>query len=162
MEKRRSFFKKLFGISLAGTAISMNIPALAKSNAKTKFIHQVYFWLKNPESSADNEKIVTGLKEMGTILKSLRLNKGFFQRDIAQATNTSVAYVCKLETGGYLPSPKYLEAFCNTFPVIDSVPAISPTGFSLCNKLRSSSKLVVSVHDSKRWARNQARCLPVQ
>jgi hypothetical protein len=67
MEKRRSFFKKLFGIGLAGTAISMNIPALAKSNAKTKFIHQVYFWLKNPESSADNEKIVKGLKEMGTI-----------------------------------------------------------------------------------------------
>ena len=67
MEKRRSFFKKLFGISLAGTAISMNIPALAKNKSKTKFIHQVYFWLKNPESSADNEKIVKGLKEMGTI-----------------------------------------------------------------------------------------------
>jgi len=67
MEKRRSFFKKLFGFSLAGTVLSMYNPAQAKSNVETKFIHHVYFWLKKPEDPAVNKKIVEGLKEMGTI-----------------------------------------------------------------------------------------------
>jgi len=47
------------------------------------------------------------------MLKNYRLSKNMKQKDIAKATHTSVTYVCKLETRAYLPSPKYLIAFCN-------------------------------------------------
>jgi len=47
------------------------------------------------------------------ILRNTRIEKKFLMKDIAKATHTSVTYICKLEKGGYLPSPKFLIAFCN-------------------------------------------------
>ena len=47
------------------------------------------------------------------MLKNYRIQKNLLQSDIAKATHTSITYVCKLETRAYLPSPKYLIAFCN-------------------------------------------------
>ena len=47
------------------------------------------------------------------LLKSTRIDRELLQKDIAKATHTSICYVCKLERGNYLPSPRFLIAFCN-------------------------------------------------
>jgi len=67
MEKRRSFFKKILGLSMAGTALPLYNRSWAKSSSETTFIHHVYFWLKNPDDPVVNKKFLKGLKEMGTI-----------------------------------------------------------------------------------------------
>lgn len=67
MEKRRSFFKKILGLSLTGTTLALYNRSWAKSKSETTFIHHVYFWLKNPDDPAVNKKFINGLKEMGTI-----------------------------------------------------------------------------------------------
>jgi len=67
MEKRRSFFKKIFGLSAAGTFLPLNNQLWAKQKSETTFIHHVYFWLKNPDDPDVNKKFLEGLKEMGTI-----------------------------------------------------------------------------------------------
>lgn len=38
---------------------------------KNIFVHQVYFWLKNPDSKTDRDKLVEGLKTL-TKVKTLR------------------------------------------------------------------------------------------
>ena len=51
---------------------------LAKSSSgeademKNVFIHQVYFWLKNPGSDADREKLIEGLKKYLTGIEVLQ------------------------------------------------------------------------------------------
>jgi hypothetical protein len=34
---------------------------------ENKFIHHVYFWLKNPDSAADRAKLVEGLKKLSKV-----------------------------------------------------------------------------------------------
>lgn len=50
--------------------------------------------------------------KINNIIKKIRINAGYKQEDIAIRTETSAPYVCKLEKGGYLPSPKFLIRFC--------------------------------------------------
>lgn len=38
-----------------------------KRKMKDAFIHQVYFWMKNPDSAADREKLVEGLRSLTAI-----------------------------------------------------------------------------------------------
>ena len=64
MKNRRNILKSLLGLGLT-------IPVLgfgkANNNTKTKFIHHVFFWLKNPDDKKELEKFEAALKEMGTI-----------------------------------------------------------------------------------------------
>lgn len=64
MRNRRKLLKSLLGLGLTIPFIS-----LAKTNKKTetRFIHHVFFWLKNPEDPKARERMVAGLNEMGTI-----------------------------------------------------------------------------------------------
>jgi hypothetical protein len=34
---------------------------------KSKLLHQVYFWLKNPESKADRDKLIAGIRSLKAI-----------------------------------------------------------------------------------------------
>jgi hypothetical protein len=60
-QTRRSF---LTGASLLtlGTAV-----AIPMTKEKKIVIHQVYFWLKNPGSAADRDKLIEGLKTLNKI-----------------------------------------------------------------------------------------------
>lgn len=58
----------------AGTAAAMALPS---SPAKSKYplVHHVFFWLKNPGSVADRDRIIEGLKTLRKIeaIKELRI-----------------------------------------------------------------------------------------
>lgn len=64
---RRNFVK-----TAAAAAATLPLAAATSAEAKPKgmksvFVHQVYFWLKNPDSTADRDKLVEGLKTLTKI-----------------------------------------------------------------------------------------------
>lgn len=61
---RRKFIKQT---ALAAGALSL---AACKTNTAMEektFIHHVYFWLKNPDSKEDLEKLIAGLKKLAKV-----------------------------------------------------------------------------------------------
>ncbi|MDE3248374.1 MAG: Dabb family protein [Bacteroidota bacterium] len=62
---RRAFLSKA---AKTAALSAVTIPALAAAPAADKvFIHHVYFWLKNPESQEDKDKLIAGLKKLATV-----------------------------------------------------------------------------------------------
>jgi len=66
-QSRRNFVK-----TAAGSAAMLPLAGALSMEAKPKsmknlFLHQVYFWLKNPGNEADRAKLVEGLKTLTTI-----------------------------------------------------------------------------------------------
>ena len=66
-ESRRNFVK-----TAAVAAASLPLATVSSVESKPKgmksvFVHQVYFWLKNPDSTADRDKLVEGLKTLTKI-----------------------------------------------------------------------------------------------
>ncbi len=64
---RRNFVK-----TAAAAAATLPLAAATSIESKPKgmkkvFVHQVYFWLKNPSSTADRDKLVEGLKTLTKI-----------------------------------------------------------------------------------------------
>ena len=73
---RRQFMSHSGKAAIAGTFI------LAASNQTEKeiknvFVHHVYFWLKNADSTEDRSKLVTGLKKLSTVktIKQFHIGK---------------------------------------------------------------------------------------
>jgi hypothetical protein len=66
MSTRRDFITSTGKAVIAGGLIT-----LAENNtsdmAENKFIHHVYFWLKNPDSKEDKAKLVEGLKKLSKV-----------------------------------------------------------------------------------------------
>ena len=60
---RRAF---LYNTSLASVALGV-VPATTEPAKKEVFVHHVFFWLKNPGSAADRDKLVEGLKKLTKI-----------------------------------------------------------------------------------------------
>lgn len=77
MQSRRKF------VAEAGkAAVVTGLATLAANSSKTmaaeyKFIHMVYFWLKNPDSKEDKAKLVEGLKKLSKVktIKSFHIGK---------------------------------------------------------------------------------------
>ena len=44
-----------------------SLMGLKTKTASQSMLHQVYFWLKNPESEADKKQLITGLKTLELI-----------------------------------------------------------------------------------------------
>ena len=64
---RRRFLKQA-GLLTAAANLSIFATANIKNNPpKGMFIHHVYFWLKNPESKEDLQKLIEGLKKLTKI-----------------------------------------------------------------------------------------------
>jgi hypothetical protein len=63
---RRDFIASAGKAAIAGGLIT-----LAENNtsamAENKFIHHVYFWLKNPDSKEDRAKLIEGLKKLSKV-----------------------------------------------------------------------------------------------
>lgn len=52
------------------TASLLGVSAVAAPSTlvqKSKLLHQVYFWLKNPESKADRDKLIAGIRSLRAI-----------------------------------------------------------------------------------------------
>ena len=71
-QSRRKFIANSGKVALAG---STGIFAANQPNAmtaKNMFIHHVYFWLKNPSSEEDRQKLIEGLEKL-TKVKTIKM-----------------------------------------------------------------------------------------
>lgn len=70
-QSRRRFIKQAAGTA-AFLPLAGSIPTVSKSKKmKNLFIHQVYFWLKNPGNEADKVKLIEGLNKLAAV-KSIK------------------------------------------------------------------------------------------
>lgn len=60
---RRAFIRNT---SMASVAVGV-YPATESAAKKDIFVHHVFFWLKNPASTTDRDKLVEGLKKLTKI-----------------------------------------------------------------------------------------------
>lgn len=68
---RRKFVRRAALAAMAPAALTSVAAGQAK-DLKNVFIHQVYFWLKNPGSNADREKLIEGIKKYLTGIEVLQ------------------------------------------------------------------------------------------
>jgi hypothetical protein len=75
MNTRREFINNAGKAAVATGLVTLagNTNTLAAMPAESKFIHHVYFWLKNPDSKEDKAKLVEGLKKMQKI-KTIKMS----------------------------------------------------------------------------------------
>ena len=74
---RRKFIATAAAVT-AGTAVASAMPSIVKPTtmiSKYPIVHHVFFWLKNPGSVEDRDKIIAGLKTLRKIetIKELRI-----------------------------------------------------------------------------------------
>jgi hypothetical protein len=74
---RRKFIADTGMAAMAGTAIFATQQHQQDKDMKKVFIHHVYFWLKNPRSVADRDKLVEGLTKLSkvTTIKNFHIGK---------------------------------------------------------------------------------------
>jgi hypothetical protein len=84
---RRKFISTAAALSAATIASSM--PMAAEKKGK-KLVHHVFFWLKNPASTADRDKLVEGLKSLAKIETISEIHIGVLasteQRDVVDTS----------------------------------------------------------------------------
>ena len=71
ISSRRTFFGTLTAI-----AASFSFSSFASKPAKSMLTHHVFFWLKNPGSSADLDKLIEGLMTLQKIESVRQLHIG--------------------------------------------------------------------------------------
>jgi len=68
MSTRRQFITESGKAALAaGLGASLAANSTNHMSIENKFIHHVYFWLKNPDSKEDRAKLVEGLKKLSKV-----------------------------------------------------------------------------------------------
>lgn len=74
---RRKFIADTGMAAMAGTAIFGINQQTQDGEMKKVFIHHVYFWLKNPTSTADRDKLIEGLKKLSAVktIKNFHIGK---------------------------------------------------------------------------------------
>lgn len=77
MNSRRQFIAESGKAVIATGLVTLAANSSNSMSIENKFIHHVYFWLKNPDSKEDRAKLVEGLKKMGKIktIKSFHIGK---------------------------------------------------------------------------------------
>jgi hypothetical protein len=58
----------------AGATVTANAMSTMEAKDKKQLVHHVYFWLKNPDSNQDRDKLIEGLTALKKV-KHLRLAK---------------------------------------------------------------------------------------
>ncbi len=62
-------------ITLTTGTVAMGIP-LQPDKEKKQLVHHVFFWLKNPESITDRDKLIEGVRTLGKIESIRKLHIG--------------------------------------------------------------------------------------
>ena|SRR5688500_3207849 len=71
-QSRRNFISTTGKVALAGSTGIFAANNSSVMTAKNMFIHHVYFWLKNPSSEEDRQKLVEGLEKL-TKVKTIKM-----------------------------------------------------------------------------------------
>ena len=71
-QSRRNFILTTGKVALAGSSGIFAANNSSVMTAKNMFIHHVYFWLKNPSSEEDRQKLVEGLEKL-TKVKTIKM-----------------------------------------------------------------------------------------
>ncbi|AEI46596.1 Dabb family protein [Runella slithyformis] len=69
---RRSFLT----VTAAAAIGTGTIPSIMAAPAQKQLVHHVFFWLKNPGSTADRDKLVEGIKTLAKIETIRKLHVG--------------------------------------------------------------------------------------
>ncbi len=124
-QNRRKFLGTAAAIA-AGTAVSA-MPAPA-AKGKYPLVHHVFFWLKNPGSREDRDKLVAGVKSLSKIptVKELRVGvvANTEQRDVVDVSwGVSELMFFEDEAGqeAYQVHPIHQEFIKNCSPLWDKV-----------------------------------------
>jgi hypothetical protein len=72
---RRKFIATAATVA-AGTAVAQAIPTTTTMKNKYPVVHHALFWLKNPDSKEDRDKLVAGVKSLGKIETIKELHVG--------------------------------------------------------------------------------------
>lgn len=67
MNSRRQFISETGKAAIAGGLVTLAANSSTDMAIENKFIHHVYFWLKNPGSKEDKAKLVEGLKKLSKV-----------------------------------------------------------------------------------------------
>lgn len=111
LSTRRHFIGEM---ALAGTA-AITAGTFANFNTKEMFVHHVYFWLKNPASSNDKDKLVEGLKKLSKVktIKTFHIGKPASTNrdviDISYAISWLVLFDNKEDQDSYQTDPIHLK-----------------------------------------------------
>ncbi len=73
-QSRRNFLAKSAVLAVAANLSFKNTKAMSKSNPP--LVHHVFFWLKNPGSKEDQQKLVEGVKSLAKIETIRQLHVG--------------------------------------------------------------------------------------
>lgn len=87
---RRKFLTAAAVLGAGSAAASLPFVAEAASVVKAPLAHHVFFWLKNPDSKEDREKLVEGVKTLKNIPTVKELHVGILanteKRDVVDAS----------------------------------------------------------------------------
>jgi hypothetical protein len=72
---RRKFIASSVAIP-AGLAVASAFPLISMEKNKKQLAHHVFFWLKNPDSVDDRNKLIEGLRTLGSIKVIKKLHIG--------------------------------------------------------------------------------------
>lgn len=72
MKNRRQFIHDAGKAAIATGLVSLAAKESNSMKLENKFIHHVYFWLKNPDSAADKAALKEGLKKLSAV-KTIRM-----------------------------------------------------------------------------------------
>ena len=86
---RRKFIGAAAALA-AGSAVSAMPIAIKKADKRPPLVHHVFFWLKNPGSTADRDKLVEGVKTLSKIETVIELHVGILanteKRDVVDTS----------------------------------------------------------------------------
>ena len=87
---RRKFLTVAAAVGAGSAVASIPFAAQAASAARTPLAHHVFFWLKNPDSKEDRDKLVEGVKTLKNIPTVKELHVGILadteKRDVVDAS----------------------------------------------------------------------------
>ena len=67
MKSRRQFIAESGKAAVAGGLITLAGNSTSAMTLENKFVHHVYFWLKNKDSKEDKAKLIEGLKKLSKV-----------------------------------------------------------------------------------------------
>lgn len=119
MSSRREFISTTGKAAAGGGLAAFGLDASNSGKATDMFIHHVYFWLQNPGSKEDMEKLVEGLKDLSKVknLKMFHIGKpADTNREVIERTY-AISWLCifenKEEQDKYQVDPVHLRFIDN-------------------------------------------------
>ena len=120
---RRQFISNSGKTALAGSSIIFAGTTSLSMPVKNIFVHHVYFWLKNPDSKEDKNKLIDGLKKLSKVktIKFLHIGQpAGTSRDVidsSYAVSWLVFFDTKEDQDSYQTDPIHLKFVEECSPV---------------------------------------------